>query len=212
MEIARRSRPRKAYGLPLGATTVYLSHDDYDVDWASFAFVAVDDAYAGDYGGVVVVDVGAHKGYYGAYALAHGARAVVSYEPERANFALLQGAATSARGLDWQTRQCAVGAQRGEAELHVMGASWGHALQPPAAFAEYGLDDPALGELARIVHGADVSGDEDCTPESRGLKAIAEGFQLAHADDHEILRREFAIYDALYAWCQARVTVSGATP
>jgi len=75
--------------------------------------------------------------------------------------------------------------------------------------AQYGLDDPALAALGRIVHGADVSGEEDYTPESRGLKAIAEGFQLAHADDQEILRHEFAVYDALYAWCRARVAASG---
>src|SRR5439155_4802394 len=41
---------------------------------------------------------------------------------------------------------------------------------------EYAVDDPAVGLLARIVHGADVAGDEDVTPESRGLKAVAEGF------------------------------------
>jgi hypothetical protein len=71
--------------------------------------------------------------------------------------------------------------------------------------AEYGLADAALAALARIVHGADVTGDEDYTPESRGLKAIAEGFQLMLPDDHEILAREFAVYDALHAWCRARV-------
>ena len=54
-------------------------------------------AYAGDYRGAFVVDVGAHKGYYGAYALAHGARWVVSYEPETANFALLERAASDVR-------------------------------------------------------------------------------------------------------------------
>jgi hypothetical protein len=74
--------------------------------------------------------------------------------------------------------------------------------------AHYGLDDPALAALARIVHGADVTGEEDYTPESRGLKAIAEGFQLACADDHEILAREFAVYDALYAWCDALVAAT----
>jgi hypothetical protein len=72
---------------------------------------------------------------------------------------------------------------------------------------EYGLTDPALAEMARIVHGADVTGEEDYAPESRGLKAIAEGFQLTYPDDHEILAREFAVYDALYTWCQARVQV-----
>jgi FkbM family methyltransferase len=153
-EIARRARPRSAYGLPLGETTVYLSHDDYEIDWASLAFVAVDDAYQGDYGGATVVDIGAHKGYYGAYALMRGARAVVSYEPEGANFALLDRAAR-ARGRAWQTKQCAVGAERGEAELHVMGASWGHALHPPDAFGEYERGV----ELVRVEPLADVLAD-----------------------------------------------------
>ncbi|MDQ2935023.1 MAG: chromate resistance protein [Chloroflexota bacterium] len=68
---------------------------------------------------------------------------------------------------------------------------------------EYSLlaRDPALARLAEIVHGADVAADIDAVPESRGLKAIAEGFGLVHVDDHAILAAEFAVYDALYAWC-----------
>ena len=68
---------------------------------------------------------------------------------------------------------------------------------------EYGLlaRDPALGRMAAIVHGADVSADLDRVPESRGLKAIAEGFGLVYADDNAILAAEFPLYDALHAWC-----------
>lgn len=154
LELARRVRPRAAYALPLDASTIYLSHDDYEIDWASLAFVAVDEAYTGDYHGALIVDIGAHKGYYGAYALARGARAVVSYEPETANFALLERAAGAvrARGGAWHTRRSAVGAERGEAELHVMGASWGHALHPPEAFAEHETGV----ELVRVEALADV--------------------------------------------------------
>lgn len=137
LELLRRVRPRRAYPLPLGPTTVFLSHDDFEIDWKSLAFVAVDDAYTGDYEGAVVVDVGAHKGYFAAWALHRGARAVISYEPEAANFALLERAAHRARRGEWRTRPTAVGAEPGEAELHVMSASWGHALHPPAAFSEY---------------------------------------------------------------------------
>lgn len=68
------------------------------------------------------------------------------------------------------------------------------------------LDDPALSELAKIVHGADVSKDIDITPESAGLSAIAHGFALVHGEaDHEKIRLETPMYDALYAWCQSRV-------
>ena len=43
-----------------------------------------------DYAGAVVLDLGAHKGYFGAYALARGARLVISFEPETANLELLE--------------------------------------------------------------------------------------------------------------------------
>lgn len=177
LEVARRMRPRPAYALPFGPATVYVSHDDYEIDWASLAFVGLDEAYAGDYAGAVVVDVGAHKGYYAAYALLRGAQAVVSYEPETENFALLERAATSTReqGRQWDTKQCAVGAEKGAAELHVMGASWGHALHPPEAFAQYetGVERvrvEALGDVlaeavelaggARVIVKVNIEGEE----------------------------------------------------
>ena len=60
--------------------------------------------------------------------------------------------------------------------------------------------------LAGIVHGADVAADIDIVPEARGLKAIAYGFAYLHGDDdHEKIRLETPMYDALYAWCQAQV-------
>ena len=77
-----------------------------------------------------------------------------------------------------------------------------------AIIRKYGLADRALGELAPIVRGADTDA-KDLTPESRGLEAIAEGFRLAYADDHDLLEREMAVYDALYAYCRARVAARG---
>lgn len=68
---------------------------------------------------------------------------------------------------------------------------------------EYGVRDPAVLRLAKIVHGADVTADIHVTPQSAGLKAIAEGFAKICADDHRKLELEFPMYDALYAWCQA---------
>ncbi len=72
----------------------------------------------------------------------------------------------------------------------------------------YGLmDDLALIELAKIVHAADVSEDRDTSPEGRGLYAIAHGFALIHGlDDHKKIELESPMYDALYAWCQKKVT------
>jgi hypothetical protein len=68
---------------------------------------------------------------------------------------------------------------------------------------KYGLADPALERLAKIVHGADVAADVGIVPEASGLKAIAHGFALVHGDDdHEKIRLETPMYDALYAWCR----------
>ncbi|MEE8392131.1 MAG: chromate resistance protein ChrB domain-containing protein [Anaerolineae bacterium] len=68
---------------------------------------------------------------------------------------------------------------------------------------EYDLaqDDPALRLLADIVHGADTA-DRDHTPQSAGVRAIAEGFHYLNTPDEERLTHGFAIYDALYAWCK----------
>src|SRR5215510_1689823 len=60
--------------------------------------------------------------------------------------------------------------------------------------------DPALDRLALIVHGADTS-DKDLTPESRGLDAIAAGFQQMDIRDHEKPDREFPLFDALSVHC-----------
>lgn len=75
-----------------------------------------------------------------------------------------------------------------------------------AIVTRYQIEDPAIHLMARIVHGADVAGDLYGQPEASGLKAIAEGFRyLGLKDDHEILEREFIVYDALYAYCRQKL-------
>ncbi len=72
--------------------------------------------------------------------------------------------------------------------------------------AKYEIKDQAIQMLAEIVHGADVGEDLSRRPESAGLKAVAEGFGLLGLkNDHEILSREFVVYDSLYAYCQRKV-------
>lgn len=75
-----------------------------------------------------------------------------------------------------------------------------------AIASKYHINDSAIHLLAEIVHGADVQQDLYGRAEAPGLKAIAEGFgYLGLKDDHEILQREFVVYDALYACCQRRL-------
>jgi hypothetical protein len=69
---------------------------------------------------------------------------------------------------------------------------------------KYKLDDPALRELALIVRGADTD-QRALTPESAGLYALATGFQAIAKDDHDNMARQFHAYDALYAYCRAKV-------
>jgi hypothetical protein len=70
---------------------------------------------------------------------------------------------------------------------------------------KYGLTDPALLRLAKIVHAADIEGELHTDPLAVGLEAIATGFSLRFPDDSENLERQIEVYDALYAWCRLQV-------
>jgi hypothetical protein len=74
---------------------------------------------------------------------------------------------------------------------------------------KYGLTDPALLRLARIVHAADVEADRGTDEVASGLEAIAVGYSLRFPDDTENLSRQFEVYDALYAWCRLQVAKQG---
>jgi hypothetical protein len=67
---------------------------------------------------------------------------------------------------------------------------------------KYGLKEPGLLRMAKIVHAADVSEDIDKEPIARGLEAIASGYSLRFPEDEENLAHQFEVYDALYAWCR----------
>jgi hypothetical protein len=70
---------------------------------------------------------------------------------------------------------------------------------------KYGLKEPGLLRLAKIVHAADVNQDIDTDPIARGLEAMASGFSLRFPEDSENLAHQFDLYDALYAWCRMDV-------
>jgi len=70
---------------------------------------------------------------------------------------------------------------------------------------KYGLRDPGLLRMAKIVHAADVAEDIDTDPIARGLEAIATGYSLRFPEDLENLDHQFEVYDELYAWCRLGV-------
>jgi hypothetical protein len=69
---------------------------------------------------------------------------------------------------------------------------------------KYELTDPALALLGEIVRAAD-SHPAQPHPAGEGLRWVARGFSALGLEDREILRREFIVYDALYAECRKRV-------
>jgi len=73
-----------------------------------------------------------------------------------------------------------------------------------AILRKYQLTDPALQLLGEIVRAAD---SRPSHPHSagEGLRWIARGFTALGLTDHQILEREFVVYDALYAECRRRV-------
>jgi len=70
---------------------------------------------------------------------------------------------------------------------------------------KYGLKEPGLLRLAKIIHAADISEDIDSDPIARGLEAIASGYSLRFPQDIENLQAQYEVYDALYAWCRLDV-------
>ena len=70
---------------------------------------------------------------------------------------------------------------------------------------KYKLADPALVLLGEVVRAAD-SHPRNPHPAGEGLRWIAGGFGALGLSDHEILEREFIVYDALYTECKRRIS------
>ena len=75
---------------PSARGTLYFGRRSFPVDRIAYFGIFLEGWYRTDYRDAVVLDIGAHKGYYGAFALLEGAREVHSFEPEPTNFGLLE--------------------------------------------------------------------------------------------------------------------------
>ena len=107
--------------------TLFFGRESFSVDRIAYFGVFLEGWYRSDYRDAVVIDVGGHKGYFGAYALLEGAAEARSYEPESRNFAALERSAASFRG-PWRLHRAAVGSASGAVELHVSAESAGHSV------------------------------------------------------------------------------------
>ena len=73
-----------------------------------------------------------------------------------------------------------------------------------AIIEDYHLTDTALLRMAKVINAADT-GRLNADPLAAGFEAISAGYSLRFPDDLENLENQFAVYDALYAWCRLDV-------
>jgi hypothetical protein len=78
---------------------------------------------------------------------------------------------------------------------------------------EYGLTDPLLDRIARMVDEADTTQEVNVEPAAPGLDLICDGIRTISVDDRQAVERGALIYDALYAQLAAgRAGPSGGPP
>jgi hypothetical protein len=63
----------------------------------------------------------------------------------------------------------------------------------------YGLDDPVLWDLARIVHEADLADERYDAPEAPGLDVLVRGLSMVR-NDAEVLQLSGPLFDGLYEY------------
>ena len=76
--------------------------------------------------------------------------------------------------------------------------------------AHFGLHDPVLWDVARIVHEADLADERYEAPEAAGLDIICRGLTMT-LTDHDVLAVTGPMFDGLYE-VQRRALLAGHNP
>jgi hypothetical protein len=76
-----------------------------------------------------------------------------------------------------------------------------------AVIEKYGLDDPALAQITRIIRDIDINRwSNKVTEEARGLESLLRGATVvSEGDDREMLDKALLIFDCLYADIKSRL-------
>jgi hypothetical protein len=74
----------------------------------------------------------------------------------------------------------------------------------------FGLDDPVLWDLARIVHEADLADERFDSAEAHGLDVVCRGLSMVRGDD-EVLAITADVFDGLYEY-RRRALLLGREP
>lgn len=110
--------------------------------------------------------------------------------------------------LDVAKEQGAIPFDTPGAELHHYKEGDDERCSFDAIIRKYRLTDPALLDMAEIVRTADAA-PRNPRPEGAGLEAMALGFRANAKDDHDNMRLQFPVYDALYSYCRLIVEGKG---
>jgi hypothetical protein len=65
---------------------------------------------------------------------------------------------------------------------------------------KYELDDPALEEMAALVHDAELDDGLYATAEAPGLDAVINGLRTTHSDPAAFLAAAEPVIEGLYSW------------
>jgi len=114
--------------LKQGAITLDASHLP---DWGVYEEVFLKGDYVSNYENSIVIDIGAHRGIFAAFALQNGCSAIISYEPDTNNFSFLQKTISSFPDVASRSIEAypyAVGSKSGITSFFVYDQSWSHSL------------------------------------------------------------------------------------
>lgn len=70
---------------------------------------------------------------------------------------------------------------------------------------QFGADDPALAQIARMIHDIDLKDDAYNPPETDGLHALFDGIAASTEDDRERIRQAGIVLDGLLAFFRGKM-------
>lgn len=128
--LSRAQAPEADLRVPTPIGPAIVTREGYTADRTALFEVFLAREYETDYRDAVVVDVGAHKGYFALYALSRGALHVHSFEPVPENYEVLarsRNEVASGHG-GWTTTRSAVGSHSGQLSLQIYAESSSHSV------------------------------------------------------------------------------------
>jgi len=143
---------RPYFRVGYGTSTLLLGRQGLDIDVLTILGVLTGQYFDSDHRGRVIIDGGAHKGYYAVRALERSADAVYSFEPEAANYDAMRLTRELCPLKDrWHIERVALTAAGQDATLNVSAESWAHSLLEPASGGVVGNQTVPARQLPSVL-------------------------------------------------------------